>query len=90
MTKPIIIMTMNWGKVGVTILKLLNERGKWGVTQVETSTDDAIMAPPAIRTKVRILDFMPILIMKEMMKSKIDVPPNSVPLSLEESGKNPD
>jgi len=46
--------------------------------------------PPAIRTNVRILDFMPIPIMKEMMKSKIDVPPNSVPLSLEESGKNPD
>lgn len=33
---------------------------------------------------------MPIPIMKEMMKSEIDVPPNSVPLSLEESGKNPD
>jgi len=26
--KPIIIMTLNWGKVGVTILKLLNELGK--------------------------------------------------------------
>lgn len=48
------------------------------------------MAPPAIRTEIRILDFMPIPIIKEMMKSKIDVPPKSIPLSLEESGKNPD
>ena len=48
------------------------------------------MTPPAIRTEIRILDFMPIPIIKEMMKSKIDVPPKSIPLSLEESGKNTD
>ena len=33
---------------------------------------------------------MPIPIIKEIMKSKMDVPPKSMPLSLEESGKNPD
>ena len=48
------------------------------------------MAPPAIRTEIRILDFMPIPIIKEMIKSKIDVPPNSIPLSLEESGEKTD
>ena len=48
------------------------------------------MAPPAIRTEIRTLDFMPIPIIKEIMKSKMDVPPKSIPLSLEESGKNPD
>lgn len=48
------------------------------------------MAPPAIRTEIRIFDFMPIPIIKEIMKSKMDVPPKSIPLSLEESGKNPD
>ena len=32
MTKPIIIITMKGGKVGVTIFKLLYELGKCGVT----------------------------------------------------------
>ena len=89
-TKPMIIITMKCGKVGVTILKLLYELDKCGVTKVETSTEDAIKDPTAIRTMLGLLILCSIPIMKEVKKSKMDVPPNSVPLSLEESDKNAD
>lgn len=67
-TKPIIIITINCGKIGVTILTLMYDIDVCGITKVETITEDAIKNRYVIRTMVVIVYFMLIPIMKGVKK----------------------
>ncbi len=78
-TKPIIIITINCGKIGVTILMLMYEIDRCGITKVETITEDAIKNRYVIRTMVVIVYFMLIPIMKEVKKMRWMFLPTAYP-----------
>ncbi|VFJ13152.1 protein of unknown function [Candidatus Nitrosocosmicus franklandus] len=53
---PIIMMPMNCGKGGVTILNPSRLFVSWGVTKVDTKTDVPIKAPPTIRRVAKVFE----------------------------------
>ncbi len=78
-TKLIIIININCSKKGVTILMLMYEIDRCGITKVETITEDAIKNRYVIRTMVVIIYFMLIPIMNEVKKMRWMFLPTAYP-----------
>ena len=86
---PTIIIPRNCGDIS-WFVELLEGKTEWsGIIKVEINIEVPINAPPTINKIVKIRDLIFKPIPYEIKKRISEPPPNIIPLSFAESGKNP-